>query len=115
MMTDDGKEVMIQVLQEIEKGSDHKREVETEREIGSIIGSGHMRENDLPGTRTVINVGIGVRNIIGGEVWEYLYRPFHDVLQLCGHTAKPHKKQEVQKIKCIAWLCPVNANVKQTI
>lgn len=67
MMTGDGKEVMVQVLQEIEKGSDHKREVETETEIGSITGLGHVRENDLPGTGIVTNVGIGVRNVIEGE------------------------------------------------
>jgi DNA-binding protein YbaB len=68
MVIDVGRKVMMQVVQETEKGFEHKREAVTETEIGSVTGSGHVIKNDLQGKGTVTDVGIGVRNVTGGEI-----------------------------------------------
>jgi hypothetical protein len=91
MVTDDGREAVIQVLQETEKGSDHKKEAMTEREIGSMTGLGLVTENDLPGTGTVTNAGIGVVNVIGGEtscgiVYNCHFRSYSYALSLPSYT-----------------------------
>ena len=90
-MTDDGREVMIQVHLETGIGSDRKRGVATEIGIGIITESDHVIENDSPGTGIMTTVGIGDRIVTGGErsrgvLGNYHYRSFSYSLSLPRHT-----------------------------